>query len=92
MDFSSAHPRSSSSLVFVLNRKKSNDKNAVISQCSLKQLDHENWALGVWVYVVYTGEEAAGTRFGFVSPDWSADGSAVTALAAKLPLTLRPLL
>ena len=44
------------------------------------------------VYVVYTGEEAAGTRFGFVSPDWSADGSAVTALAAKLPLTLRPLL
>ena len=48
MDFSSAHPRSSSSLVFVLNRKKSNDKNAVISQCSLKQLDHENWALGVW--------------------------------------------
>ena len=44
------------------------------------------------LYVVYTGEEAAGTRFGFVSPDWSADGSAVTALAAKLPLTLRPLL
>ena len=45
----------------------------------------------VWCMLCTLERRLLGPGLG-LSPDWSADGSAVTALAAKLPLTLRPLL